>query len=313
MNRKIPVFLFTGFLDSGKTTFISETVRDDRFERAGETILILCEEGEEEFDRGVCERKGITVVSVEREDTLKETMASLAARPDVGRVIVEYNGMWMIDTLFAALPEQWGVVQEMALVDASTFLAFNANMRSLVVDKFSSVEMVLFNRCDGVNTEELHKIVRATGRNAAIAYQYRDGRVENDTYEDPLPFDLDADVVEINDEDYAVFYRDLSEELDRYNGKTLKFSALAAFHPELPRGYFLFGRQVMTCCVDDMQFAGLLCRYSGAAMMIPNTWYEITAKVSIEENEIYGRPGPVLTATHVTKREPPANPVATFY
>lgn len=44
-----PVFVCTGFLDSGKTTLVKETLMEQEWIEPGLTLLILCEEGEEEY------------------------------------------------------------------------------------------------------------------------------------------------------------------------------------------------------------------------------------------------------------------------
>ena len=48
-NRQIPVYLFTGFLEGGKTKFIQETLEDGRFNKGEPTLLLVCEEGIEEY------------------------------------------------------------------------------------------------------------------------------------------------------------------------------------------------------------------------------------------------------------------------
>ena len=48
--QQIPVYSFTGFLDSGKTKFIQETLEDERFNAGERTLVLLFEEGEEEYD-----------------------------------------------------------------------------------------------------------------------------------------------------------------------------------------------------------------------------------------------------------------------
>ena len=47
---EMPVYLFTGFLESGKTTFIKETLGDPRFNNGQRTLILLCEEGETELE-----------------------------------------------------------------------------------------------------------------------------------------------------------------------------------------------------------------------------------------------------------------------
>ena len=51
---EIPVYLFTGFLESGKTSFIRDLLNDPNFAEGERTLLFLCEEGEEELDKVDC-------------------------------------------------------------------------------------------------------------------------------------------------------------------------------------------------------------------------------------------------------------------
>lgn len=48
--KEIPVYLFVGFLESGKTKFIQETFEDPNFDSGDKTLLLICEEGEEEYN-----------------------------------------------------------------------------------------------------------------------------------------------------------------------------------------------------------------------------------------------------------------------
>ena len=210
----LPVYLFTGFLEAGKTRFIQETLEDSRFHKGERTLLLLCEEGEEEYDPTHFCAPNVFLRVVESESEL--TTANLAAmeaelRPE--RIIVEYNGMWTLDTLYQNLPENWVVAQEFLFCDARTFLTYNANMRQLMVDKLKSAELVVLNRyTDEMDRMELHKVIRGVSRRCDIAYEYAsDGHVDYDDIEDPLPFDLEAPIVEIADRDYAIWYRDMSE------------------------------------------------------------------------------------------------------
>ena len=126
--------------------------------------------------------------------------------------------------------------------DAKTFFTYNQNMRSLMVDKLMSCEMIVLNRTpDNIDKEEVHKIVRGISRRATITYDYPDGHVEYDDIEDPLPFDINAPVIEIADEDYAVWYRDMSEETEKYDGKVVKFKGIVARDLKLGKDALIIG------------------------------------------------------------------------
>ncbi|MBQ3075420.1 MAG: outer membrane insertion C- signal, partial [Clostridia bacterium] len=73
-------------------------------------------------------------------------------------------------------------------------------------------------------------------------------------------------------------------------------------------------RFVMTCCVDDIEFCGIPCRYADARSLESRAWVVVTAKITAEKHPLYkGELGPVLTALRVEKNADPAEPdVATF-
>ena len=148
---------------------------------------------------------------IEDESELQpQHLTELLQKHHAERVIIEYNGMWQLKMLFERLPDNWTVYQEMCFADATTFLTYNANMRSLVVDKLNTCELIVFNRfTKDMDKMAFHKIVRGVSRRSDIAYEYTDGNVEYDEIEDPLPFDMDAPVIQIADRDYAIWYRDL--------------------------------------------------------------------------------------------------------
>ncbi len=310
-----PVYLFTGFLEAGKTRFIQETLEDPRFNAGERTLLLLCEEGEEEYRPGRFAGSHVYIEAIDAEsDLLPDRLLALQKKHRATRVLVEYNGMWMLDSLYRNMPEPWSIYQEFLFVDARSFLSFNANMRPFVVDKLKSCELVVFNRAGG-DTDRLafHKIVRATTRRANIAFEDVNGNVEYDDIEDPLPFDMNAPVVTIGDEDYALWYRDVTEDPGKYDGRTVRFKGTVALSAKLGRDLFIVGRHVMTCCAEDIQYAALVCKWPGSSALKKRDWVVLTAKVSVEYHKAYGTKGPVLTAVAVEPAQKPAEEVATFY
>lgn len=313
--KEVPVYLFTGFLEAGKTKFIQESMEDSRVNNGDRTLILLCEEGIEEYDPSTFASPNVFIETIENEEDLAPApLEKLLDAHKCVRVIVEYNGMWQLNTLYEKMPQNWVIAQEYLFCDANTFVSYNTNMRQLVYDKLRSCELVVFNRCgDDIDRMELHKIVRAASRRADIAYEKPGGDVEYDDIEDPLPFDLDAPVVDIKDRDYALFYSDLSNDFRKYNGKTLRYKGMVVKSARLPDDSFVFGRQLMTCCANDIQFTGLVCNWPEAKSLAKGEWITATAKVNVKWHKAYGKKGPVLTVTHVEPAEPPAEPVATFY
>ena len=311
----IPMYVFTGFLESGKTKFIQETLEDERFNTGERTLLLVFEEGEEEYDVSAYPHKEVYEQVLDYEDLSPELLTDLQKKYRAERVVVELNGMHLAADFYLKTPDHWKIAQEVMFADASTFLSYNANMRQLVVDKLAGAEMLVLNRmAPGTDVMPYHKIARAVNRKIDILYEYTDGSTHYDDIEDPLPFDINAPVIQVKDEDYALFYRDVSEEPKKYDGKTVSFKGQVAMLRRDKNGMFAPGRFVMTCCVEDIQFCGIPCRYDQAGTLEPRSWVMVTAKITAEKHPLYkGEVGPVLTALEVTKNAQPADPdVATF-
>ena len=311
---QIPVYVFTGFLDSGKTKFIQETLEDPRFNAGEKTLLLVCEEGEEEYDFSAYPHQNVFLEVVDQQSVTTKYLQTLVKKHKIQRVVAELNGMCMVGDLYSRFPEDWVVAQEVMFADATTFMTYNANMRNLVMDKLVGGQMVVFNRLKpGEDTMPLHKLVRAANRRMDILYDYLDGTTAYDEIEDPLPFDINAPVITVNDEDYALWYRDVTEEPQKYDGKTVSFKGQVALLRREKNGMFAPGRFVMTCCEDDIQFCGIPCRYERAKELEPRSWIALTATVSAEKHTLYqGELGPVLTAVKVLPAEPAQPDVATF-
>lgn len=313
--KETPVFLFLGFLESGKTKFIQETLQDERFESGEKTLLLVTEEGMEEYESEKFAVKGVSIEILESKDELtEENLTKMQLAHDATRVIVEYNGMWLLEDFYAAMPEGWFLNQVMTFFDSNTFENYNANMRQLVFDKIQGTEMVVFNRV-GENCDKmaLHKIVRGVSRRSDIVYEKVDGTAEYDTIEDPLPFDINAPVIVIEDRDYAFFYRDLSENMQNYIGKTVKFRGLVAVDKRLPEKHIVIGRHVMTCCEADIAYSGLACILPEDLGVKTRDWLTITAKIELMEHTIYRGKGPVLVASRAIFSEQPEEQLAVFY
>ena len=313
--QQIPVYVFTGFLDSGKTKFIQETFEDERFNAGERTLLLVFEEGEEEYDFSTYPHQNVFLEVLDQTTVTTKELAALAKKHKVERVVAELNGMQQVGELYTKFPIDWVVAQEVMFADSTTFQAYNANMRNLCMDKMVGAQMIVFNRLEkGADIMPFHKIARAANRKVDILYDYTDGTTQFDEIEDPLPFDINAPIIEVKDADYALWYRDVSEEPEKYDGKTVRFKAQVAMLKRDKDNMFAPGRFVMTCCVDDIQFCGIPCRYAESKTLESRSWVMVTAKISAEKHRLYkGDIGPVLTAISVERNAIPAEPdVAEF-
>ena len=313
--QQIPVYVFTGFLDSGKTKFIQETLEDPRFNAGERTLLLVFEEGEEEYDFSTYPHKSVYMQVLNQETVTTKELVALTKKYKADRIVAELNGMQQVGDLYMRFPDEWAVAQEVMFADSTTFMAYNANMRNLVMDKLVGAQMVVFNRLTpGADTMPFHKIARAANRKIDILYDFTDRTTTFDDIVDPLPFDINAPVIEVKDEDYALWYRDVTEEPQKYDGKTVRFKAQVAMLKRDKDNMFAPGRFVMTCCVEDIEFCAVPCRYANPRELESRSWVMVTAKITAEKHRLYkGELGPVLTGIEVVKGAEAAEPdVCTF-
>ena len=311
---QIPVYAFTGFLDSGKTKFIQETLEDPRFNAGERTLLLVFEEGEEEYDFSSYPHQNVFLQVLDQQTVTTKELQALAKKHKAQRIVAELNGMQLVGDLYSRFPEDWVVAQEVMFADSTTIMAYNANMRNLVMDKLVGGQMVVFNRLSpGADTMPFHKLARAANRRIDILYDYTDGTTQFDDVIDPLPFDINAPVITIKDEDYALWYRDVTEEPEKYDGKTVCFKAQVALLRRDKNGMFGPGRFVMTCCADDIQFCGVPCKYDKVKDLAPRSWIMVKASIRAEKHPLYqGELGPVLTAITIAPADPAEQDVCTF-
>ena len=312
--REIPVYLFLGFLESGKTKFIQETLEDKRFNNGEKTVILLCEEGEEEYDLSTFNSSNVFIEKIDSEDELTaDRLAKIEKELKPDRIMCEYNGMFRIQTLTDALPVSWIIAQTFTFVDSSTFESYNKNMRQLVFEKIAMSDLIAFNRFDEkYDMQAFHKIVRAVSRRADIIYEFKDGKVVPDDIVDPLPFDINAEVIEISERDYALWYQDLCEEMEKYNGKKLSYKVKLLANKNLPDA-FIAGRDVMTCCEADIALAAIACKNLAGIEYENGCWYDVVGTLEIRFSRAYGKKGPVLNVISAKKADAPEQPVATFY
>ena len=260
----IPVYLITGFLESGKTTLINSMLMDEDFTRRStggreKTLVIVCEEGMEEYEEDKLAKRGVSVVYLDSaEEVTTERMAELAEEYSPDRVIIEYNSMWTIERLGGCmLPRLWEVVQIMTTVDANTFDNYFTNMRQLITDPMKVSDLVLFNPCDPKATKSpWRRMVKAVAPRTNVLFKNTDGTSEDGVADEDLPYDMKAGVIDIADEHIPTFYIDSMDHPDRYDRKTIRLVGQVFQDKSLPKGFYMFGRMAMTCCADDIAPVG---------------------------------------------------------
>lgn len=306
-----PVYVINGFLESGKTEFICYTLAQPYFQIKGRTLLIVCEEGEVEYDEKLLARSRTDMVVIDEEEDFNTShLIELEKKYRPERIIIEYNGMWNFKNM--KLPWHWTVEQQITTVDASTFPMYFTNMKSLLAEMIRKSEMIIFNRCDGVEDLSVYKRnVKAINQQADIIFEDSQGEV-NQIFEDDLPYNLNDPIIELDNQGYGIWYLDSLDNLDRYIGKTIQFTAMVLKPKEFPKGFFIPGRMAMTCCAEDMAFLGFACEYDKADTLTEKQWVKVTAKIDKEYFADYEGEGPVLKAISVEQTKAPKEPVISF-
>ena len=317
---QLPVFLINGFLEAGKTDFIKFTMAQDYFQAEGTTLLLLCEEGESEFDPATLEKYHTVLVNIEKEtDINREYLQKLTDQYHPERIIIEWNGMWNQDDLYdgpmsekniaasqnraadyeLSLPDSWVIYQVITIVNGSTLDLYLNNMKSFMGQMLRRAELCIVNRCDDIPSDKLvdyRRKLRAMGQNAMLVLEGKDGEIPQDTLPEDLPYDISKDTIYINPEDYGLWFVDCMDNPDRYIGKTVNFTGMILKRQNMAKDEFVPGRMAMTCCAQDMTFLGFITKSDPAKIAPFNTrdWAKISATVEMEEREEYGGEGPVL-------------------
>ncbi len=309
---QIPIFLINGQLDSGKTRFIQDTIAMGQFAEAKNKLLIVCEEGEEEYSEKLLKDNGVDMVVLEKEELTEEKLNELDKEYDPWIVIVEYNGMWDPALIMAtAKPRGWDIYQSITLVDAVSFNLQWNNMRSIVAETVKYADMVIFNRCkSGMDLGSYRRSMRALNNTLQIVFE--DDKGEMMSIAEQLPYDVNADVIEIDDADYGIWYMDVSERPDVYVGKKVRFKGQVLKNKYFKDKNFVPGRKVMTCCAEDTQFIGYISFYNDIASLENRQWITVTATVKVEFQMAYKKKGPVLYVEKVEPAEPPVEEMVYF-
>lgn len=306
-----PVYIINGFLESGKTEFITFTLAQPYFQIKGKTLILLCEEGEIEYEETLLRKSNAVIEVIDREEDFNTNyLTELEKKHKPERIVIEYNGMWNFKNM--KLPWYWKIEQQITTIDGSTFPMYYTNMRSLLAEMIRKTDMIIVNRCDGVTDLNTYKRnIKAVNPKADVIFEDANGEID-EILEEDLPYDLNQEVIVLDNQGYGIWYLDSMEHLERYFGKKLQFTAMVLKPEEFPKGYFVPGRMAMTCCADDMAFLGYACEFQGADTLKQKEWVKVTATVTREYWKDYEGEGPILHAIQVEKTKAPKEPVISF-
>ncbi|MBQ2320921.1 MAG: GTPase [Lachnospiraceae bacterium] len=318
--KEMMVYVVMGFLEAGKTSLIRDLIVDDMFDDKAKTLILACEEGEEEFEKAVLEKCGAVCEYIEDEESFNGRVIEKFLkkhRPD--RIIIEYNGMWptnhipeMYDELEDICFDREVIFQTLTVCNDETFAVYMKNMSSMMVEHFRMSEMIIVNRCtvEKTNKSAIRGSVKAVNPRAQIVYESEDEAFYQ--MKDELPFDINADVIEISNDDFGLWYIDMIDHQENYTGKMIKISGMIQKPPGLASGFAVFGRYAMTCCADDVQYMGFLCKADSWRDFQNQQYVTVTARMEYKYMKEYGEEGPVFYAEEVVPADKPAEELVYF-
>lgn len=306
-----PVYICTGFLDSGKTTFIKDTLMKQDWIEDGPTLLLACEEGEEEYTEAYLDENGMFLFQIEDREQLNHDFLRNCERIyHPAQVVIEYNGTWELQELLEEhFPENWEIQGVYSTVNGETLDMYLKNMRNLLMNQLTESELIVINRCgEGTDRSQFRRALKIQNPQAQLIFESTDGEIIPQGEED-LPFDIKADRIEIGDVDFGTWYADAYEHPEHYAHKEVVFLA-QLFRPKgMPTSLMLPGRQIMTCCADDIRFYGYPCRLEKGTKIEQRSWARVTARFEFESFRQYAPKQPVLYLVEMEKAERPEDPV----
>ena len=300
--EQLPVFVINGFLEAGKTQFMKFTMQQEYFRTDGNTLLIVCEEGEEDYDEGLLESTHTTVKYIDDiNDLTLQKMEELTKEVNPERILIEWNGLWEQDKL--EIPNIWFINQMITIFDTSTLDLYikNKDLKAYMGKMLRNSELVICNRANDIDEDTLsayHLQIKAMAPNAEIIFEGEEGEITGD-FSINLPYDLDDAKLVIKPEDYGIFYVDTMDRPEKYDGKEVEFTAQVVRPNGIDDDILITGRRAMTCCEADIQFLGFVCKYKGAKNFKNKDWVKVKGKIKFEMNKQYRAKGPVIYAEEV--------------
>ena len=312
--KEIPVYVFMGFLGSGKTTFAMDTLVRQGFTESAKTLLLACEDGEIEYDEKALNDENIYLEYITEDNLNAEHLLELGQKYEPENVMIEYNGMWELDKIFQIrVPKGWTVVQVISFVDATTFDVYVNNMKKIMMDQLRNADMIIFNRCDeNTKTAEYRRSIRAVNRRARVIFEDKNGNPMQTDEETILPYDIEKDHIELEEEDFGIFYIDAADNPDKYLGKTIKFKAQAHRPSNYSSNEFVPGRFAMTCCANDIAFIGFKAYYDGAKTLKDRDWIIVEGTIKKEYYPEFQGEGPVIDVSSVSITGPAEDDLVYF-
>ena len=306
MARNFPTVLVKGILESGKSKFIIDSLKNQDFGDIGKVLVLATEEGEVEFDNDELKKyNAVSYVFDSQEDFTVSKINELIKQHKPHALFIEMNAMWDWDKI--EFPPYLLVEQSFTIIDGTSFKIYFNNMRQKFVDNVKSSSIVIMNRCEN-NSEfaGFKRSLKLINNNAVILMLDEEER--NINFVEDLPYKLGDEMI-IKDDDFGVFYIDTFESRKRYEGKIVEFNCMSVLSDKLPPNTFVAGRLAMTCCADDIELVGHLCAFNQPLNLKNQGWIHLRARVHYLAESPDDEPEIVFEFLKMTQIEEIENPI----
>ncbi|MCI8667848.1 MAG: hypothetical protein HFG82_14505 [Dorea sp.] len=308
---KTPVFICTGFLDSGKTTLVKDTLMEQEWIAPGVTLLILCEEGEVGYSKEYLKEREMVLLKIDEFDQLNPTFFKNCEKNyHPAQVVIEYNGMWKLEALLSIkYPKSWELQGVYSTVNGLTLDMYLKNMRNMLIEQLTESELIVVNRCPKeVDRSGFRRALKVQNPMAQLIFEGTDGRIIQPSKED-LPYDVKGDRIQIESEDFGIWYVDAYDHPKLYLHKEVEFVA-QAFRPKgMEDNMFVPVRKIMTCCAEDLKFYGYPCKSEQPIVFKKGEWVRVLARFEYEQAVAFGNEQPVLYLIELKPAERPKEDV----
>lgn len=276
MNK--PVYVFSGFLDSGKTQAIKETLYNPNFNEGEPSLIICLEQGDVIYDDKFLKITNSQVLYLDSvNDLTLEKQKQIDKEYKVERIFIELNGMEDDKILYdVGFIKNWELAQTLTTIDASTFNIYLSNMRQFMYNHVVNAECIILNRSDDADKRYLRNNLKSINQYSEIIYENRDGSVSN-KIEDEL-FDVSKDLV-IDDVDYGLWYMDCIDNTSKYDDKNITLKMM--FIEDMPEysNALIMGRRAMVCCANDITNIAISCVGLDKSKIEKDKYYSLTGKL----------------------------------
>lgn len=306
--KKVPVFIINGFLEAGKTQFILSTIFRDEFYKRGSTLLLVCEEGENEYDENKLQQYKTKVIYLKEEQMNADELNKIFNSNKANRIVIEMN--MMFDQSKISFPNYFEVSQYITLIDGQTFPMYYANMRQKFTDVIKLSDVVAFTKIENRDSLASYQTgLKVTNSQCFYCLINEECVSTQEAFITPLPFNKNDKEIVIEDKDFGTFYIDTFDNRPDYENKIVTFNAWVVKSNKIKDNEFIAGRKVLNCCADDIQLFGFLVNDSLNMKLKNNSWVRLKAICHIEFNEEYNEEEIILTPLEISIIKEIENPI----